>query len=344
MDRRQFLKFGSTGIVGMATIKAESAFGSHFIEPPRPLLAPDVPLTRLAFGSCNHSTADQRYWQKIAGCDPQLWIWLGDNIYGDGLMMWQRAKRYQELKNNQYYRKFRDNVVVIGTWDDHDYAWNNHDGGYWSKEESKQLFVDFLDISPDTGIAEHHGIYQSYTYGPEGQRTKVILLDLRFNQDRDRTSRTLLGAEQWQWLRSEVATDDFDLLIIGSSLNVSAMANGRELEGWQDFPAEKIRLETLITSIEQPVLILSGDRHQAEFARWSPGGGSNIYEFMSSGLTHYWLGGIENQYRVGEVIDQRNFGFIEIDWSMARPSLNLQIRSPESGIILRELRTEWSST
>ena len=339
MDRRQFLKLTGTGISSLAAMGAESAWSLQDIQLTRPALNPDVPLTRFAFGSCNHSTMDQSYWGKIGGCDPQLWIWLGDNIYGDGLTMGQRARRYRRLKNDVYYKTFRSTVPVIGTWDDHDYAWNNHDGGFGDKQASKQLLIDFLDISAETGIADHSGVYQSYTCGPLGRRTKVILLDLRFNQRRFHTERTMLGSEQWSWLNQQVAAPDFDLLIIGSSLSLSGYSGGYELEGWRDFPAEKAKIEALIAGIEQPVLILSGDRHQAEFAGWSSAAGRPIYECMASGLTHYWRGRIDNPHRIGEVIEARNFGFVEIDWSMPRPSLSLQIRSPESGLIIRETRT-----
>ncbi|GLD93171.1 hypothetical protein PINS_up001763 [Pythium insidiosum] len=49
------------------------------------------PLERLAFGSCNHQERDQPLWSTITARDPQLWIWMGDAIYGD-------YKAYNELK------------------------------------------------------------------------------------------------------------------------------------------------------------------------------------------------------------------------------------------------------
>ena len=40
-------------------------------------------MTTIAFGSCNKGNESQSIWQDINSNNPDLWIWLGDNIYGD---------------------------------------------------------------------------------------------------------------------------------------------------------------------------------------------------------------------------------------------------------------------
>ncbi|CAM8981801.1 unnamed protein product [Rhodiola kirilowii] len=40
-------------------------------------------VSRIAFGSCANQSAPQPIWDAINGFNPQLFIWLGDNIYGD---------------------------------------------------------------------------------------------------------------------------------------------------------------------------------------------------------------------------------------------------------------------
>jgi len=47
----------------------------------------DVPLTTIAFGSCSHEYDEDQLWDEISLNKPQLWIWLGDNIYGDSFYM-----------------------------------------------------------------------------------------------------------------------------------------------------------------------------------------------------------------------------------------------------------------
>jgi hypothetical protein len=41
------------------------------------------PLTHIAAGSCNRQDLPQPLWDSILKFQPQLWVGLGDNIYGD---------------------------------------------------------------------------------------------------------------------------------------------------------------------------------------------------------------------------------------------------------------------
>jgi len=40
-------------------------------------------LTRIAFGSCLNETKEQAIWDTIADEDPDLFLFIGDNVYGD---------------------------------------------------------------------------------------------------------------------------------------------------------------------------------------------------------------------------------------------------------------------
>jgi alkaline phosphatase D len=337
MDRRRLFKATAAGLAGYCLLPPR--FGAALAQSAElpPAGPSEQPLTRFAFGSCNRSTRDQSHWGVIARKAPQLWIWLGDNIYGDGLSMSERRQRYAALRDDRYYAAFRERVPVIGVWDDHDYASDNQDGSFRDKAESKAQLMEFLDIAPETGILDHSGVYQSYSYGPPGQRTKVVLLDLRYNQDRHRTSRVLLGEDQWSWLAGELAVGDFELLLVGSSVSVSSQAVGFGLEGWHAFPAEYRRLQELLASVACPTLILSGDRHQADVARFDPGHGRYVYEFMSSGLTHAQALAIPNAARISKVVGERNYGLVDIAWEGASPSVRMQIRSPVGDLVLDEV-------
>ena len=77
---------------------------------------------------------------------------------------------------------------------------------------------------------------------------------------------------------------------------------------------------------------ISGDRHIAELSRMKvkdlP---YTLYDFTASGLTHTWDSATEeNKYRVGELIKQKNFGIIRIDWSRSTPTLLLEVYSTNS--------------
>lgn len=37
----------------------------------------------IAFGSCSKQWESQPLWSRIEALHPEVWLWLGDNIYGD---------------------------------------------------------------------------------------------------------------------------------------------------------------------------------------------------------------------------------------------------------------------
>lgn len=39
------------------------------------------PLQRVAFGSCNDQSFPQPMWTNISAHEPELWIWMGDNVW-----------------------------------------------------------------------------------------------------------------------------------------------------------------------------------------------------------------------------------------------------------------------
>jgi len=137
----------------------------------------------IAFGSCNHEDDDQSYWNEIAKNNPDLWIWGGDNIYGDSKAMKVLKSKYDLLKENSFYQDFRNIVPVIGTWDDHDYGDNDGNKTFSMKAESKELMLEFLDVPATSDVYNHEGVYMSYSFGDVGKRVKVILLDTRSFQD-----------------------------------------------------------------------------------------------------------------------------------------------------------------
>lgn len=43
--------------------------------------SPQITLNDIAFGSCNNQDKVNRMWPHIRASKPDLWIWLGDNVY-----------------------------------------------------------------------------------------------------------------------------------------------------------------------------------------------------------------------------------------------------------------------
>ncbi|XP_024991409.1 uncharacterized protein LOC112525467 isoform X4 [Cynara cardunculus var. scolymus] len=136
--------------------------------PPQPLIS------RIAFGSCANQTSPQPIWDAIVNFKPQVFIWLGDNIYGDirrpfkffgnerTIGPWKNVPRfvpssedemrskYNIAKTNHGYSRLRKISKVIGTWDDHDYGLNDAGKEFKQKDTNQRLMLDFLDEPQDS--------------------------------------------------------------------------------------------------------------------------------------------------------------------------------------------------
>lgn len=310
---------------------------------------PETPLRTIALGSCNRQDRPQEMWRFIIQNKPELWIWLGDNIYGDTEDMELMAEKYRLVKEDRYYEAFRAVVPVVGIWDDHDYGLNDGGKEFPKKRQSKELMLDFLDVPPGAPVRRREGAYQAYTYGPAGQRVKVVLLDTRYFRDPvERTSGEdrrylanetgdILGEAQWQWLDRELRDSAVQLFIIGSSIQV--LPDEHRFEKWANFPTARRRLFGLLAEARpHRAVLISGDRHLAELSRLELSGlDYPLYELTSSGLTHSYDRAQEsNRHRVGPLIGQRNFGILHIDWAGNQPTVTVEVRGLDNRLFLRE--------
>lgn len=310
--------------------------------------------TVIAFGSCSRQNIPNQRWNDIVLHDPDLWIWLGDNIYGDTHDMTVMAEKYTQQKSEAGYQALlQSGIRIIGTWDDHDFGVNDGGKYYSKKKESKTLFMEFLDIPEDDPIHDHEGVYQSFDFDLEGHLLKIILLDTRYFRDtiyKDRAARAylpnhegdILGDQQWLWLEEELQHSEAELILLGSSIQV--ISEEHRFEKWANFPAARERLLNLLQKHpSKKVMITSGDRHIAEISALRLDAlDYPLYDFTSSGLTHTWsnAGSEDNAHRVSDFIINLNFGIIIIDWDdQGKHAVTFQIRG-EGNSLLYELNPE----
>lgn len=304
-------------------------------------------LQTIALGSCNRQDLPQVIWPVIGSNDPDIWVWLGDNIYADTEDMDEMRQMYLQQKFNAEYAAFREKIPVFGIWDDHDYGVNDGGKEFPAKAASRDLMLDFLDVPADAEVRKRAGGYQSYTFGPEGKQVKLILLDGRYFRDAleenpDKTTRYLnnesgdmLGEAQWNWLSAELDSSTADIHLIACGIQM--LAEEQVFEKWANFPAARQRLLDLLAE-KQPenTLLLSGDRHISELAAIElPGWENMLYELTSSGLTHAYEGAGEepNKYRIGPLVKQKSFALIQIDWSAPQPSMNIVFKAADNTTI-----------
>jgi alkaline phosphatase D len=330
--------------------------------------ADETPLTRIAFGSCAKQDKPQPIWEAIVETDPQLFIFLGDNIYGDTQDMEVMRAKYALLADQPGFRKLREICPVVGTWDDHDLGANDAGAEYPKKRESQQAFLDFFGVPKDDPRRTQEGVYSSHVYGPPGKRVQLILLDARYfrsplkagfkpgepgegtrgiyvpNNDPDAT---VLGETQWKWLAEQLKIPA-ELRIIGSGVQIVADEHGSEM--WGNFPRERQRLLRLIRETKaEGVVIISGDRHLSEISRLATGNpdspGYPLFDVTSSSLNapsgNMTKAGVRfaneiNSYRVGLTYFDVNFGAIQIDWDQPDPVVRLQVRDEKGGVVMQQ--------
>jgi len=299
-------------------------------------------LDRIAFGSCNRQDAPQPLWKPILADHPDLWVWMGDNIYGDSPIMDTLRAKYRRQNAQVEYQLLKESTPIIGIWDDHDYGINDGGKNYAQKKASRDLMYDFLSVPLDASERKREGGYAAYTYGEGNQQVKVILLDGRYFRDTlERIDRIyqinptgqILGDAQWKWLENELKTSTARVNFIVSGIQI--LPTEHAYEKWANFPQEREKLLNLLSNsgVQNPIL-LSGDRHIAEImklvdSRFPKG----IYEVTSSGLTHTWSGIAEekNSLRISELIAKLNYGLASFDWNLNQ--LTLEIKGKE-GIVL----------
>jgi alkaline phosphatase D len=180
-------------------------------------------LARIAFGSCAHQDKPQPIWDRVNSWSPELFIFLGDNVYGDTLDMNVLRAKYSKLADKPGFRRLRRSSQIIATWDDHDYGRDDAGREFPKKRESRDVFMDFWQEAAGSPRRTREGIYTSYMFGPVGRRVQVILPDNRWfrsgliklteeqekrgpylvNSDREAT---MLGEAQWEWLRRSCAS------------------------------------------------------------------------------------------------------------------------------------------
>jgi alkaline phosphatase D len=303
-------------------------------------------VSKIIYGSCIHQNDEQPIWQAINREQPDVFVFLGDNIYGDTDDMGVLQKKYQKLGSNAGFQTLKKQTPIVATWDDHDYGANDAGKDYPYKEQSRKIMLDFFEEPVvSQRRTRESGIYTAYYFGEGDKRVQLILTDLRWNKTTPEEltwyeylwslvnskgpylatsgeGATLLGEAQWQWLAQELKKPAV-IRIVASSLQVIPESSG--WEAWAVFPEERKRLFDLLKKAQQKSLFLiSGDTHWAEFSRLKEGD-FELLELTSSGLTEEWDLVSPNEHRVGDYYNKANFGMIEIDWE--KQSIKISINN-----------------
>lgn len=294
------------------------------------------------FGSCNKHDLPQPLWRPVINENPDVWIWLGDNIYADTEDPDVMKEKYDLQRQIPDYKELMSKVKIIATWDDHDYGANDSNKNYPMKVESERLFWDFIDEPADSPRRLQKGVYNGNVFQVGDIVVKVILIDNRYFQDpvydingryQPDPKADILGEEQWAWLENELNTSTASINIIGSGIQI--INDDQPNEKWANFPTARQRLFDLIESSQvKNVIFITGDIHMAEVSKSNiEGYDQPIYEVTSSGMTH--TRGTENNWYNSHSVcgpyDYFNYALMRITNS-EKLKINLEIKG-EKGIV-----------
>ena len=314
--------------------------------------------SKILFGSCGHQDKNIPIFNTINKEQGDLFIFLGDNIYGDTNDMDVLAEKYQRLGAKPGFKTLKAQTPIIAMWDDHDYGQNDAGKEYPHKEQSRQIMLNFWD-EPVNSVRRTRpdGIYTSYMYGENEQTIQVIMPDLRWNRDAlnhvgeleyytkrklnnqgpyspsEVKGASMLGEAQWQWLEQELKKPAA-IKLIASSLQLLPDFTG--WESWANFPEDRNRLFALIKKHKvNGVVIISGDTHWGEISKYQQNLDYPLIEMTSSGLTEKWKDVSPNKHRVGNFTHNVNYGDLSIDWQQIDPTISLKLKGIDGEVIMQ---------
>lgn len=329
----------------------------------------------LAFASCARQTEPQPIWNEIAKVNPEVFLYIGDNVYADVYEVDGKRKMQAVDKKERFevayaqanaipeFAAFRAQVpLMLGTWDDHDYGKNDGGKEFVLKKESQTAFLDFFEFAKDDPIRQQEGIYHSRILDDAGRKVQIIMLDTRYHRDElvrnptgrpenkgpylinSDTSSSILGETQWQWLAQELEKPA-DVRFIVTSIQIVAYEHA--WEGWGLFPHERDRMYQLIADTKaNGIVFISGDRHLMEISKDEGQLGHKvpypIWDFTSSDITrNLSIVNEANSFREGAVVRDTNFGEIIINWASNTLDSNIVLTAKDrNGGVLNQQKVK----
>ncbi len=314
---------------------------------------------KIAFTSCTcvGLVKTQLVWDYIREAQPDHVVLLGDNIYNDvpsismsdlqamyphQFAAHMHARYVEQLKNP----KFREMVATPGIqvhaiWDDHDFAWNDAQGGVmqgqplqadkvkistkFMREFRRVLAAKDLTLFPSSASDPAFQLDAAFTplgatsikLEPDG-RSWLHLTDGRTH----RKGRTLLGDAQRAQLAQQFAAHPDALHIIASGSTFS------QKDSWAKYEDDFTWLQESIGS--QTWLMLSGDVHSIGLLTHKASATGRLVELTASGAA---VVAKLNPVITGPKL--RNHGMVELRPNDAKLDLFVHNKSSTSAVLPR---------
>ncbi len=228
-------------------------------------------------------------WAQFIALKPDVAFLIGDNTYADVIngkyvggvanpkQIWMR---HLETRENLLFYHTRKLIPVFGTWDDHDYGFNNGDKTYEYKKESAEIFNIFFPYVKGKNTSKGPGL--SYRFSLAGQN--FYFLDARSFRDNYKNEKgTHLGSAQENWMFKDMGTHRGPIWLVKGD---QYFGKYHKYESWERY--HPINFKSFLRKLRRekdPALFVSGDRHLAEIMNLEKGlVGYPTYELTSSAI------------------------------------------------------------
>lgn len=289
---------------------------------------------RVALVSGIDQSADQNFWNSIASHKPDLVIATGNTVHSTKAFEKPLLSQYKKLDENADYRKIRQSVPFMATWDELDFGLRHGDSSFQSKNESRDAFLKYWNYIPKLQPKSAKGVEHSIILGPAGKRVQIIVLDTRYYatpwtengsdgkfKKNWSKSASLLGAQQWNWLANELKKES-DFKVIVSSLQLAA--NTDEGERWGLYPHDRQKLfDTIRNAGAKKVVVVSGNRNFGALGKVDMENYGPLYDLTVGPFNDSVMNSEKDRHYIGDSVASENFGMLEWDWQ--RQTLHLKI-------------------
>src|SRR5262245_11808909 len=116
------------------------------------------PLRRIAFGSGASQEKPQPIWDAVVAARPDVFLLLGDVIYGDTDNAEVLKAKYAQLGAVPGFQKLLQACPVYATWDDHDYGTPDAGADFPGKAGSQKVFLDFFNEGTGSPRRKREGV------------------------------------------------------------------------------------------------------------------------------------------------------------------------------------------
>jgi phosphodiesterase/alkaline phosphatase D-like protein len=221
---------------------------------------------RFAFASCAATGSEAPVFAEIRYQNPLFYLITGDLHYEDIALNDRTLFRaaYERVLGSTVQGNLYRSVPIVYTWDDHDFGPNGSDRTSPSLEASHATYREYVPHYPLASAPRPQGpIAQAFSVG----RVRFLVLDTRTARDPedapDNAEKTMLGAWQKEWLKTELlaASGRYPLIFIVSSVAwISDETDKRD--NWGRYATERAELsDWMVAQGIRGVCFLGGDAH-----------------------------------------------------------------------------------